>query len=316
MSWKDSGHWLAENAARIRVLRNSEWLQAGACRGLDPATFFPERGEDERRGKAICQTCSVRTECLTYALDAGEKFGIWGGTSERQRRTMRARRRSARLDTKEPNMPTDPKNQKPRTTTCGAKARSGEPCRRPAGSGTDHVGIGLCKHHGGASTHPTYRNKIEVLRHRIEAERAVVALKLDMYGGADVTNPRVVRYFERRIWGDVHGVSNSLTLDALVDHEPDLVQSVTGEHGTQLVEHPLWATLRSERAQLVRVSEACHRAGIEAAMTEANIAAGRLVVSAIISLVQRLGFDPHDPAVAEQMRVAIATAPQLLGRSA
>ena len=105
MSWHDSAHWQAENAARVDVCRNGEWIQSGACRGLHatpviddvgpvPHTFFPERGEDERPAKSICKTCPVKSQCLGYALDAGEKFGIWGGTSERQRRTMRRNRRN------------------------------------------------------------------------------------------------------------------------------------------------------------------------------------------------------------------------------
>jgi WhiB family transcriptional regulator, redox-sensing transcriptional regulator len=92
MSWKDSAQWTAENKARIQLARKRDWLEAGACRGLDPEIFFPERGEDERPAKKICRACTVRTECLTYALDSAEKFGIWGGTSERQRRRLRAER--------------------------------------------------------------------------------------------------------------------------------------------------------------------------------------------------------------------------------
>jgi WhiB family transcriptional regulator, redox-sensing transcriptional regulator len=94
MSWKDSAHWRAENEARLRLLRDRVWLESGSCRGLDPDVFFPERGQDERPAKRVCRTCPVRQWCLTYALDAGEKFGVWGGTSERQRRLMRAARRT------------------------------------------------------------------------------------------------------------------------------------------------------------------------------------------------------------------------------
>jgi WhiB family transcriptional regulator, redox-sensing transcriptional regulator len=56
--------------------------------------FFPERGEDERPAKRICGTCPVKGFCLEYALAAGEKHGIWGGTSERQRRNLRRERRN------------------------------------------------------------------------------------------------------------------------------------------------------------------------------------------------------------------------------
>jgi WhiB family redox-sensing transcriptional regulator len=68
------------------------WVAEGACIGVDPEWFFPDRGEDVRRAKAICATCPVKDECLEYALENREKFGIWGGTSERERRGMRSRR--------------------------------------------------------------------------------------------------------------------------------------------------------------------------------------------------------------------------------
>ena len=97
MSWHDSAHWLAENAARIRVAKNGTWLPRAACRGIDPDVFHPSRGEDERPAKTICAKCPVVAECLEYALDSGEKFGVWGGYSERQRRQMRAARRAGQV---------------------------------------------------------------------------------------------------------------------------------------------------------------------------------------------------------------------------
>lgn len=63
--------------------------QAGACVGVDPDLFFPERGGSTREAKAVCRGCDVREPCLAYALRNGEKFGIWGGTSERERRRMK-----------------------------------------------------------------------------------------------------------------------------------------------------------------------------------------------------------------------------------
>lgn len=69
------------------------WRALGACRGIDPAIFFPERGESCVEAKAVCAGCPVRGECLDFALDVGEHFGIWGGTSERERQRMRRGRR-------------------------------------------------------------------------------------------------------------------------------------------------------------------------------------------------------------------------------
>ena len=71
------------------------WMVRAACRGLDPDLFFPVRGEDLRAAKAVCATCDVRDECLDYALRTHETCGVWGGTSERQRRRLRHRQRVA-----------------------------------------------------------------------------------------------------------------------------------------------------------------------------------------------------------------------------
>ena len=72
------------------------WTARAACRGIDPGLFYPARGESTREAKDICAGCLVRVECLDYALTAGEKFGIWGGKSERERRRIRRHRASVR----------------------------------------------------------------------------------------------------------------------------------------------------------------------------------------------------------------------------
>jgi WhiB family redox-sensing transcriptional regulator len=64
--------------------------------GVDPDLFFPERGASTKEAKAVCQGCVVREDCLEYALANGEKFGIWGGLSERERRRIRRQRALAR----------------------------------------------------------------------------------------------------------------------------------------------------------------------------------------------------------------------------
>jgi WhiB family redox-sensing transcriptional regulator len=68
------------------------WQERANCLGVDPDLFFPERGASTREAKAVCRGCEVRAECLEYALDHGEKFGIWGGLSERERRRVRRQR--------------------------------------------------------------------------------------------------------------------------------------------------------------------------------------------------------------------------------
>lgn len=65
-----------------------EWITRAACRGTPTHIWFPPRGESAAQAHAICATCPVIDECRTYALDNRERFGIWGDTSERQRRRL------------------------------------------------------------------------------------------------------------------------------------------------------------------------------------------------------------------------------------
>ena len=68
------------------------WQERANCLGVDPDLFFPERGASTREAKGVCRSCEVRVDCLEYALAHGEKFGIWGGLSERERRRVRRQR--------------------------------------------------------------------------------------------------------------------------------------------------------------------------------------------------------------------------------
>jgi len=68
------------------------WKDLSNCLGVDPDLFFPERGASTREAKEVCRGCEVRIDCLEYALQNGEKFGIWGGMSERERRRIRRQR--------------------------------------------------------------------------------------------------------------------------------------------------------------------------------------------------------------------------------
>ena len=65
------------------------WAERAACRYADPETFFPEKGGSTKEAKRICAMCEVREECLSYALEHDERFGVWGGFSERERRALR-----------------------------------------------------------------------------------------------------------------------------------------------------------------------------------------------------------------------------------
>lgn len=67
------------------------WQSRALCAQTDPEAFFPEKGGSTRDAKRVCGACVVRSECLEYALSNDERFGIWGGLSERERRRLRKR---------------------------------------------------------------------------------------------------------------------------------------------------------------------------------------------------------------------------------
>ncbi|WP_436793325.1 WhiB family transcriptional regulator [Actinospongicola halichondriae] len=77
------------------IFASPAFMDLGSCRGVDPDIFFPDRGDSLAPAKAVCAECIVRDECLEYALANGERFGVWGGTSERERRRIRRARRIA-----------------------------------------------------------------------------------------------------------------------------------------------------------------------------------------------------------------------------
>jgi WhiB family transcriptional regulator, redox-sensing transcriptional regulator len=65
------------------------WQERALCAQTDPEAFFPEKGGSTRDAKKVCVGCDVRGECLEYALEHDERFGIWGGLSERERRKFK-----------------------------------------------------------------------------------------------------------------------------------------------------------------------------------------------------------------------------------
>lgn len=67
------------------------WQDQALCAQTDPEAFFPEKGGSTREAKRVCVGCEVRAECLEYALEKDERFGIWGGLSERERRKLKRR---------------------------------------------------------------------------------------------------------------------------------------------------------------------------------------------------------------------------------
>lgn len=68
---------------------DQDWQEQALCAQTDPEAFFPEKGGSTREAKRICRACGVRDECLEFALEHDERFGIWGGLSERERRRLK-----------------------------------------------------------------------------------------------------------------------------------------------------------------------------------------------------------------------------------
>ena len=102
---RSPGHHAKESAVTDLTRRLSEadlaeifglpeeqsWQERALCAQTDPEAFFPEKGGSTREAKRICTGCEVRAECLEYALEHDERFGIWGGLSERERRRLKRR---------------------------------------------------------------------------------------------------------------------------------------------------------------------------------------------------------------------------------
>lgn len=73
----------------LPVFEPEPWTEAALCAQTDPEAFFPDKGGSTRDAKAVCRRCDVRDECLAFALRHDERFGIWGGLSERERRKLK-----------------------------------------------------------------------------------------------------------------------------------------------------------------------------------------------------------------------------------
>lgn len=75
-----------------RAIAPEPWTVDALCAQIDPEVWFPEKGcgpAASAKAKALCAQCPVQQPCLEAALERGEQYGIWGGTSEKDRRAMR-----------------------------------------------------------------------------------------------------------------------------------------------------------------------------------------------------------------------------------
>lgn len=70
------------------LINDTDWHANGLCSQTDPEAFFPEKGGSTREAKKVCKGCDVRPECLEEAMQSEDRFGIWGGLSERERRRL------------------------------------------------------------------------------------------------------------------------------------------------------------------------------------------------------------------------------------
>lgn len=77
------------------VIVPPDWMLGAVCAETDPELFYPERdsggGSSTLDAKRFCSGCDVRSECLQYALEHDEEYGVWGGLSTRQRRRLKRR---------------------------------------------------------------------------------------------------------------------------------------------------------------------------------------------------------------------------------
>ncbi|WP_019819119.1 WhiB family transcriptional regulator [Saccharomonospora saliphila] len=78
---------------------NADWRLDAACRDEDPELFFPVSdmgpgAQQTARAKAVCARCPVANQCLEYAIENGLDHGVFGGTTERERRALIRTRRA------------------------------------------------------------------------------------------------------------------------------------------------------------------------------------------------------------------------------
>lgn len=68
--------------------RDESWRHRSLCTQTDPDAYYPEKGESAQPAKRICNRCEVKPECLQWALEKDQRFGIWGGLTSRERRQL------------------------------------------------------------------------------------------------------------------------------------------------------------------------------------------------------------------------------------
>lgn len=86
----------------LEALRPADWMGDAACRGMDPDLLFPikhgDSGREVEKARKVCRACPVTNDCLEYALNNREKYGVWGGMSVRERAEFLKQRRQRQAD--------------------------------------------------------------------------------------------------------------------------------------------------------------------------------------------------------------------------
>ena len=89
--------------AMVEAEETLEWQEDAACRLFDNLVFFGEEGESElerqareSKAKSVCRTCPVQEPCLEFAMETNQKYGIWGGLTDKERASLKRRRARAR----------------------------------------------------------------------------------------------------------------------------------------------------------------------------------------------------------------------------
>jgi WhiB family redox-sensing transcriptional regulator len=90
---------LAPAALEVAEALIGPWTARASCTETDPGIFFPPHGDPATEARQICARCPVRDDCLAYALDADERYGIWGGLDPDERRSLRRRQHSRKSGT-------------------------------------------------------------------------------------------------------------------------------------------------------------------------------------------------------------------------
>jgi len=86
-------------AVRFRTFEGDRsWVERAACVGHPPHIFYVERGHDASKARAVCASCPVRLACLRHAIETGNRFGVWGGATTKERDAIRQRLTASGID--------------------------------------------------------------------------------------------------------------------------------------------------------------------------------------------------------------------------